>query len=277
MSRNASNERIWFDGNVVPADSACIPVSDRTFEHGLGLFETMRGERDRVPLWPLHRRRLLDSAHSLRLMVDESRFPDEAQLGELIRANGLEHDSSRLRLVLTGGSSPASGRIFITARPLEPAKIDGLTLADDFWPVDQRDELVRFKSLNYWARRIAHERAVAAGADDALSQDQAGAIWESARCSLFLFVNGRWIAPPADGPKLASVAAETIGRALEMPGQPGLDRQFITTQVLAQASEVILANAVRGPMSVTKWRECRYDCAGPAFSTIRQLWKQVAF
>ena len=33
---------IWFRGEVVPDEALRISVLDRTFEHGLGLFETFR-------------------------------------------------------------------------------------------------------------------------------------------------------------------------------------------------------------------------------------------
>ncbi len=33
---------IWVNGRIVPDPSLTISVLDRTFEHGLGLFETLR-------------------------------------------------------------------------------------------------------------------------------------------------------------------------------------------------------------------------------------------
>ncbi len=267
----------WHRGEFRPFDEIAIPVTDRVFEHGLGLFETMRGEQDNVPLWPLHRRRLCDSAATLRLVIDESRLPNPAVLESLIRANGLGHASCRLRLVLTGGTGSSAGEVYVVARELEPAKVEGLKLSDDTWPVDRRDTLVRHKSLNYWARRLAHEQAAASGADDALIEDQDGSIWESARSALFLIVGGEWIAPPANGPMLASVAAGAIERLLTEHGQTGLTRLTVTADTFARADEVILANAVRGPMSVSKWRENRYDTHGPGFTAIREMWRSTWF
>ncbi|MBI1322758.1 hypothetical protein GC170_06195 [bacterium] len=277
MSQMPSERIAWHRGDLSPLSEIFIPATDRGFEHGLGLFETMRGQNSKVPLWPWHHRRLVGSAAALGLVLDESRLPGPADFASLIRANGLEQASCRLRLVLTGGTADSAGETYVVATPLEPMNIEGLKLADDFWPVDNRDTLVRHKSLNYWARRLAHERAAASGADDALSQDQAGAIWESARSALFLVVSGKWFAPPANGPMLASVAAGAIERLLNEPGQPGLTRRIITPEILAGADEVILANAVRGPMSVSSWRDNRYDLAGPGFTSIRTLWRSEWF
>lgn len=277
MSQKAPIRIAWHRSELRPFGEISIPVTDRVFEHGLGLFETMRGQNDQVPFWPWHRRRLVDSAAALNLVLDESRLPGPAEFESLIQANGLENVACRLRLVLTGGTGASAGEVYVDATPLEQAKIEALKLADDFWQVDNRDTLVRHKSLNYWARRLAHERAAASGADDALSQDQAGAIWESARSALFLVVDGECIAPPAQGPMLASVAAGAIERLLTGPGHPGLTRRILTVEMLAAADEVILANAVRGPMSVSSWRGNRYDSTGPAFTSIRALWRTAWF
>jgi branched-subunit amino acid aminotransferase/4-amino-4-deoxychorismate lyase len=269
-------EHVWCRGEIIPLGELAVPVTDRVFEHGLGLFETMRGQDGRVPMWNLHRNRLIASALALGLKVDESRLPGQGDFAALLKANR-RGPFSRLRLVLTGGTAESPGHVFVTARRLFELNITGLKLADRFWPVDPRDELVRHKSLNYWARRIAHEQAVASGADDALSQAPDGTLWESARATLFLVEGGRWFAPPADGPMLTSIAAGEVERLLSLPGGPGLTRQPVTVERLAAADEVILANAAYGPMSVGAWRDRTYDRLGPAFMALVELWRKAWF
>ncbi len=277
MNAGANTDYVWCRGEIQPIGELAVPVTDRVFEHGLGLFETMRGHNGGVPMWNLHRNRLATSARALRLKLDEARLPDPDDFAALMRANGLGSSPCRLRLVLTGGMADAPGEVFVTARPLQPLKTEGLKLAERFWPVDPRDELIRFKSLNYWARRIAHEQAVASGADDALSQDPQGYLWESAHAALFLVSEGRWFAPPAVGPMLSSVAAGEIERLLSLPGGPGLIRHPITVEHLSVVDEVILANATRGPMSVAAWGDRTYDHCGPAFTALRELWRNAWF
>lgn len=272
-----AREFVWCQGKIKPVGELAIPATDRVFEHGLGLFETMRGTACRVPMWALHRQRLRASAGTLGLNLDERCLPGPEDFTALVQANGLEASPSRLRLVLTGGTAEQPGQVFVTARPLRDIKPQGLTLAADFWPVDARDPLIRHKSLNYWLRRMAHEQAIASGADDALSIDPAGTIWESALAALFMVVDGRWVAPPAGGPMLASVAAGEVERLLSEPGQPGLMRQPVTIDLLTRADEVILANALRGPMAVAAWRHRRFETAGPGFTALRELWRRHWF
>ena len=55
---------IWVGGRIVPDDALTVSVRDRTFEHGLGLFETLRTWGGRATLLDRHKSRMLRSAAS---------------------------------------------------------------------------------------------------------------------------------------------------------------------------------------------------------------------
>jgi branched-subunit amino acid aminotransferase/4-amino-4-deoxychorismate lyase len=153
----------------------------------------------------------------------------------------------------------------------------GLRLAEGYWPVDARDPLVRHKTLNYWLRRRAAEDAVAAGADDMLSIDSQGCVWESAKAALFAVVDGRWSAPAADGPYLRSVAGGCVEELLKETLLVDFDRCVFVPETLRHASELILANAVQGPMAVARWGGVRYDANGPAIAALSHAWRDTFF
>jgi branched-chain amino acid aminotransferase/4-amino-4-deoxychorismate lyase len=201
-----------------------------------------------------------------------SKLPDILDLQELVKQSGLADVSARLRLTLTGGSSTEPCRLWVTANPLGIVKTDGLTLADDFWPVDARDPLIRFKSLNYWLRRRAFEEAQAAGADEKLSQDASGPLWEGSRTSLLIVKNQSLIGPPEGGPRLYSIA----NKALSDFGAE-ISFQKITTQILVDADEVLLMNALRGILTVGQWRDHSIASPGPVASSLRALWQATYF
>ena len=262
----------WFESQIIPLNSIMIPATDQTFEHGLGLFESLRAERGTVPLWPLHRQRLLESADQLRLPISVSKLPEIQDLQELVKQSGLADVSARLRLTLTGGSSTEACRLWVTAYPLGIVKTDGLTLADDFWPVDERDPLIRYKSLNYWLRRRAFEEAQAAGADEKLSQDASGHLWEGSRTSLLIVKNQSLIGPTESGPRLYSIAS----KALSDLGAE-ISFQKITTQMLVEADEVLLMNALRGIQTVGQWSGRHFASPGPVASSLRTIWRKMYF
>lgn len=262
----------WFESQIIPLNSIMIPATDQTFEHGLGLFESLRAERGTVPLWPLHRQRLLESADQLRLPISVSKLPEIQDLQELVKQSCLADVSARLRLTLTGGSSTEPCRLWVTAYPLGIVKTDGLTLADDFWPVDERDPLIRYKSLNYWLRRRAFEEAQAAGADEKLSQDASGHLWEGSRTSLLIVKNQSLIGPTESGPRLYSIAS----KALSDFGAE-ISFQKITTQMLVEADEVMLMNALRGILTVGQWSGRHFASPGPVASSLRTIWRKMYF
>jgi branched-subunit amino acid aminotransferase/4-amino-4-deoxychorismate lyase len=277
MTTNADSPLAWHRGRIRPLAEILISAADRTFEHGLGLFETMRGQAGRVPLYERHMRRLNRSAAELRLRLDPMLLPSEGALADLLEQADLASGPARVRLVLTGGSAAVPGEAFASVFPVIPLSGSAITLAESFWPVDERDPLVQHKSLNYWLRRRAADDALAMGADDMLSMDSQGHVWESAKAALFAVVDGRWTAPSADGPFLRSVAAGCVEELLTETLRLELDRRTITPEVLRNASELILANAVRGPMAVAQWGGVRYDASGLGISALSHAWRETFY
>jgi len=274
MSNNQESPETlaWFESQIIPLNSIMIPATDQTFEHGLGLFESMRADHGRVPLWPLHRQRLIESADWLKLQIPQSKLPDIKDLQTLVEQSGLPDQTARLRLTLTGGTSSEPCRVWVAAYPLSSVKTDGLILADDFWPVDARDPLIRFKSLNYWLRRRAFEEAQAAGADEKLSQDVSGHLWEGSRTSLFIVKNQSLIGPPECGPRLYSIASKALS---DLGAEISIEK--ITTQILVDADEVLLMNALRGILTVGQWKDHSFASPGPVASSLRDLWQATYF
>lgn len=277
MMNHASPTMAWTDGKILPLNELRVPATDCSLEHGLGLFESMRAKQCQVPLWGLHRGRLTKSAAELNMRLDIKHLPTEDDFRNLIVTSGLEHADARLRLTLTGGSGQSPGRVWVAVYPLGPSKVDNLILAKEFWPVDERDPLVAYKTMNYWARRRAFEQAQAQGADEALSVGFKGQIWEAARSSLFLVRNQQIIAPQEHGSRLRSVSEAALVDLLCTQHTLKLVYQEISPDQLAIADEVILTNAVRGLMSVGQWHNCQYPSPGPVASELRKLWQANYF
>ena len=64
---------IWVDGKIVDDNELKISASDRAFEHGLGLFETLRTWHGGAPLLERHLDRMERSARALGLPFDRFR------------------------------------------------------------------------------------------------------------------------------------------------------------------------------------------------------------
>lgn len=267
----------WYEGQILPFESLMIPATDLALEHGLGLFESMRAESGQIPLWGHHVDRLCSSAAALMIPFQKSQLPSTEDIKQLLVLAGLENCSSRLRLVLTAGSPSSGSRLWLTAHSLETVKKDGLILSGNFWPVDPRDDLVHFKTLNYWLRRRAFAAATASGADETLSQDPSGHLWEGARTSLFLVHKGQLVTPEKNGPYLKSVAATALNKLLQKSGPVEQIQKRITVEDLRNADEILLLNAVRGILSVGSWQSQSYESPGPVVQLLRQQWQASYF
>lgn len=276
MTETIDQPLAWHSGNILPLKDLSVSAGDSALEHGLGLFESMRSEKGQVPLLSRHLDRMTRSALELGLKLNSSQLPDIVAITELVDRCRLASGSGRLRMVLTGGCRGESGKIWVTANSLDRIDCDNLKLSSDFWPVDERDDLVRFKTLNYWLRRRAFERATAGGCHEIISVDSNGYLWEGSRTAIFLVKNDQILSPPTDGPMLASIAAEVVRElALEMD-MPTVCKHLRIDDLMA-ADEVILTNALRGILSVGKFGEFSYSTPGNVTDALRKCWKNKYF
>jgi branched-chain amino acid aminotransferase len=263
---------IWVGGRVVPESELSVGVADRTFEHGLGLFETLRTWAGHPTLLARHRERMTRSARELGLPLDPAQLPDAAAVAMLRRAEQVEGDV-RLRITLTGGTSDAGGSVaWMRSGPIPPPPPpDGARLGPS-WTVCADDPLARHKGLNYWRRRIAYEAARVQGFDECLSATPDGLLWEGSRTNLFWVVGPTLRTPPRDGPlvpgvmralvieRAARMGWEVVEVAADEPALRGADEVFLTNAVrgiIPVRTSEIRESAVPGPRTAELWSDVR--------------------
>src|SRR5690242_10680759 len=125
---------IWVRGTIVPDEALTISALDRTFEHGLGLFETLRTWCGRPVLLERHLNRLKESAGMLLLQRHGLALPDANAVAALIDAEGIEGDAL-LRITMSGGGTEAgSSVVWMRAVPLPaPHWKDGASVCLGGW------------------------------------------------------------------------------------------------------------------------------------------------
>jgi branched-subunit amino acid aminotransferase/4-amino-4-deoxychorismate lyase len=253
---------IWFDRRIVAGDGASIPVADRTFEHGLGLFETLRTWDGRPTLLDRHLARLTRSADELGLPLDPGSLPDAGAVAELRRANGADGDVL-VRITLSGGVPDGrGGSVWMRTAPLPtPPPPGGAVVAPAPWTISPDDPLARYKTLNYWSRRRAHDRGRSAGADEVLFATPDGRVWEGSRTNLFLVRGTSLVTPGLDGPVLPGVMRALV---LELAGGVGLSprERDVSAADLDGADEVFLTNSVRGIVPVGRTPTRTFEAPG---------------
>ncbi|HMB06310.1 MAG TPA: aminotransferase class IV [Isosphaeraceae bacterium] len=255
---------IWVGGRIVPEAALTISVRDRTFEHGLGLFETLRTWQLRAPLLDRHLARLERSARALGLPLDPSALPNDGAVAALLDANGAE-DDVLLRITLSGGFDEVEGStLWMRAGPLPPPmRHEGAVVDLGSWGVVRYDPIARHKTLNYWTRRQAYERARSLGYDEVLCMTGDDYIWGGSRTNVFLVAGDRLVTPSLDGPIVPGIMRGLVIEQAPRLAMGVRNKDDMTRNWLEAADEVFLTNSVRGIIPVARVGESSWPAPGP--------------
>ncbi len=258
---------LWARGGLVSDDSLTVGVRDRTFEHGLGLFETFRTWKGHPTLLGRHLERMKNSARELGLPLENDQLPNAQAVAALVEASRdtlSPGEDARLRITLSGGlatSPPGASVVWMSAGPL-PAQVGrGGAIITQAIEVPADDPLARHKTLNYWRKRIAHDRALEAGGDDVLCLTHEGRICEASRSNIFLVRDGRLETPAADGPLLPGIMR---GVVLEFARRMGMEvvEESLPIERITAADEAFLTNSVRGIVPIARLMGVEFAAPG---------------
>jgi para-aminobenzoate synthetase/4-amino-4-deoxychorismate lyase len=147
----------------------------------------------------------------------------------------------RLRLALQ-----ADGEIVVHTAPLAP--LEGpveLLLSNE--PVDSTALFARHKTNIRSRYDAAWKLAESVGAFDTLFFNERGELAEGGRSSVFVRVGGRWYTPPLSSGVLPGVMRALL---LEDPAWNAIECP-ISRETLARAQEIVVCNALRGPLRAT--------------------------
>ena len=249
---------VYLNGRIVPADQACISVSDAAVLHGASAFTTMLAHNGRVFRLPGHLERLLGTVGRLGLRTETAAAPLAAAVEELLRAGGLTE--ARLRITLSPGSVRDDGEArpttLITAEPLPPQPEDwyrkGLTVVVSSFRQTAEDPTAGLKTGCYLPRVLAMKEAAAKGAAEALWFTHDHRLAEACFCNVFLVLGGKVLTPPVDTPALPGIVR---GAVIELCGALGIDcrqDQALTVREMLAAEEIFLTASCSGVRPVVR-------------------------
>lgn len=240
--------------NGVP--NASISPLDRGFAYGDGLFETCRCVAGRIPLWDLHRERLLFSAARLHIPIDELRLQE--YLDGVLRHIQLNqvHDTV-VKIQVTRGVGGRGYRLpdqinptycigIFEGTPLaSPSFRDGVAVRICDLRLGKNPALAGIKHLN----RLEHILARAEWRDEfaeGLLLDTDGNVIEATVSNVFAIKDGVLFTPDLAAAGVAGImrraVIEQLAPALNLPVKvDAMPRTF-----LAAADEVFLSNSVFG-------------------------------
>ena len=251
---------VYLNGKFLPQDKASIPVMDRGFIFGDGIYEVIPVYGGRLFRLDEHLARLQNSLDGIRLDNPLSNKQWSEALKQLVNENGNGEQSVYLQV--TRGEAPRDHAfpsnvrptIFISSSPLKSVTeellqhgITAITLEDIRW------KHCHIKAIALLPNILLRQQAIDAGAQEAiLIRD--GQVTEGAASNLFIIKNGIIKTPPK-GPFLLPGITRDLVLELATDNDLPYEETDITQAELFDADEIWLSSSTKEVLPVTQLDE----------------------
>lgn len=266
--------KIWWNGQLLPADEVRLSPMDHGFLVGDGVFETLLARGGRAYAVTRHWQRLVRSCAALDLTPPALELLQDI-FARLLEANALTE--ARLRLTLTSGAGPAGSErgadsaqtLCVTATALNVwGATEQLHLSP--WPRLSAGALTGVKSVSYAENVRALALARAQGAGECLFANERGEICEGTGSNVFLVRGGRVLTPPLDSGCLAGVTRALVLETAARLGLP-VSEEPLPLACLTEglADEVFLTSTTRDVHPVCRVGGRAFAAPGPVTTRLR--------
>lgn len=241
----------WLNGVFLPLEDARIPVLDRGFLFGDGVYEVIPVYGGRLFRLARHLKRLDNSLSGVRIGNPLTHAEWEAMLNELVARN--DGSDQAVYLKVTRGADtkrdhafPAGIRptVFAMSTPMPGARdhsretgVTAITLPDIRW------KLCNIKAITLLPNVLLRQQAIEAGSAEAILINDGYAI-EGAASNLFIVKNGVIITPPNSNALLPGITRDLI-LELAMNNAMPFREADIHEDELFEADEVWLTSSTR--------------------------------
>jgi branched-chain amino acid aminotransferase len=257
--------KVWFNGQLRPADEAVVSVFDHGLLYGDGVFEGIRAYNGRILKARTHLQRLMDSARAIRLDVPYTIDQLLDGIRATLDANGKKDAYIRLcvtRGVGTLGLNPlncdkASTFIIVDSIALYPRELydNGLeVIIASTMRTNPASLSPRIKSMNYLNNILAKIEAIDAGVLEAVMLNHQGFVAECTGDNIFIVrqLEGQTvlITPPLHAGILEGVTMNLVIELAQATGYP-VQRFDLTGYDLYTADEMFLTGTAAEVIPVT--------------------------
>lgn len=274
---------VYLNGTFLPLEQACVPVMDRGFLFGDGVYEVLPSFGGRLFRLAQHIERLNDSLRAVRIDPPYTLPQWEDILTRLILQQEITTDCSIYLQVTRGVAAKRDHAIppqvlptvFLMATPIPPdnAELNACGVAaitrDDF-----RWERCDIKAITLLANVLLRQEAADQGAAEAILIRN-GLATEGAASNLFIIRDETLVTPPKSRHLLPGITRDLI---LELAATHDLPYSIATIPVadLAQAEEIWLTSSVREIMPVIRLNgvPIHNGNPGPHWHRINQLYQE---
>lgn len=250
---------VLINGQFVPEEQAAVPVTDRSFLYGDGVFETIPVYTGKPFRWAQHLERLTRGADFLKIRLTFAPKELRVLANELIQRNQMP--DAILRLTLSRGPgergySPTGADSPLVVMSLHPRPVvdsqdpPQWRLKTSSYKLPASDPLSSFKTNNRIIQVLAQAEAEAADADDALMLNTNGEVAEASSANLFwIYHDTVYTTPTGRGalPGITRAVVLELCQALNLP----TNKRVIKPESLLKSEGIFLSLSSLGIVTVT--------------------------
>ncbi|HMK17300.1 MAG TPA: aminotransferase class IV [Chitinophagaceae bacterium] len=251
-----------YNGRFFADDETVLSKDDRSYRYGDGLFETMKLINGNILLEDYHFERLFLGLEVLKFNTPAlfTKQKIEKEIRELSKKNGCER-SARIRLSVSRGNGGLYDcynkfSYLIECWQLEQKGFNENGLIIDVFPDARKsiDVFSNLKSANYLPYVMAAIWARENKLNDALILNQHDQICDSTIANIFWVKDNKIFTPPLNEGCVAGVMRKKIFALATQDSDHLMQEAVLSQEILLQADEVFLTNAITG----IRWvKECR--------------------
>jgi D-alanine transaminase len=247
-----------WNGEQLPLADVRVPVLDRGFLFGDGIYEVLRVYRGRPFLCAEHMRRLRRSVGEVRIECDVDRL--ERRMHETLAASGMQEGIVYIQV--TRGTArrthkfpdppvPPNELIYVEEIEGDPYARWRESGAGLISLPDLRWKRCDIKSVNLLANCMAAQAAAEAGCVEALLVAADGTITEGSHTSIFAVQDDRILATPLGPHILPGITRGLVVRLAEQAGIPIAEAR-VRRDHLAHVNELFLTGTTSEVLAITR-------------------------
>jgi D-alanine transaminase len=273
---------VYLNGKFMPIEEAYVPVLDRGFIFGDGVYEV-------IPVYSRQAFRLAEHLKRLQASLDGIRLPNPHTpaewtklINELIERNA--GDDQYLYLHITRGVArrdhafpqPAvAPTVFMMSSPLSPpaaallaSGVSAVTATDNRW---LRCDI---KAISLLPNVMLRQLAVDAGCAETILIRDDQFMTEGAASNIFVVKNGTLLAPPKDNLMLPGITYDVV-LELAAANQIPFQVRRIARQEIFTADELLLTSSTKEVLPITRvdGQAVGNGKPGPMFARLNTLYQ----
>jgi branched-chain amino acid aminotransferase len=275
--------KIYLNDRIVPEEEALVPVTDRGFLYGDGVFETMRAYSGVIFMLKRHMERLARSADLIGLGLPRDEDGIISAVMETIGANSLRDAITRVSV--TRGAGPRGidptvetrPTFVVMAWPFSPYPSEFFERGVELITARTRRNISSsldpaIKSMNFLNNIMAKGEASRAGAFDALMLNAEGYVAECTVSNIFFVRDGAVHTPSLASGILAGVTRQHVLSLARGLGH-GVEEGMYMPEELQSANEVFLTGTSIEVLPVSRLDKAGFP-VGPVTRGLMAAYKE---